>query len=139
MCIGYAEVLQRSQALYGLQVMWARWQEAAVLLFHRGLGTQGEIDEALEEEAGFKTWMANNSHRDSPAVDSPLAGDRESSAVAGAEGSEAEAGAAGAVSEGPTGSSRSTLGADPLSIGGVPTAELDQAIQAVLGTLLGYS
>ena len=113
-----------------IQVMWARWQEAAVLLFHRGLGTQGEMDAALEEEAGFKTWMANNSsHRDSPAVDSPAAGERDAAVDVGS-------GAGRAVVGGASGTSCSALGDEPQTIGGVPTVQLDQAIQAALSMSL---
>eukprot|EP00892_Ulva_mutabilis_P004997 jgi/Ulvmu1/286/UM001_0290.1 len=46
------------------QVMWARWQEAAVLLYHRGLGAAGEMDQAAEEEAGFREWVANRGKSD---------------------------------------------------------------------------
>lgn len=133
-----------------MQVMWSRWREAAVLLFHRGLGTQGEMEAALEEEAGFKTWMANNSsHHDSPAVDSPVArsgGDRDGLVVEGvqlsnaAQGADQEAAVANVAHASehaaglPSGPASSTPGGEPQMIGGVHTAELDQAIQAALGT-----
>lgn len=42
-----------------------------MLLAHRGLGMNGEMDEAAEEEAGFREWVANRGKGD--AADSETA------------------------------------------------------------------
>lgn len=94
-----------------------------MLLFHRGLGMEGEMDDAAQEEAGFREWVANHEN----------AGVDESGAAVGvAQGmisipeddSEDELGDAAAVTSGP----------GP-SIGGIPEAELEQAIKIALGVL----
>jgi hypothetical protein len=43
--------------------MLARWQEAAVLLFARGLGTNGEMDTAAEDAAAFADWCDAEQHK----------------------------------------------------------------------------
>lgn len=121
--------------LLDVQVMWARWREAAVLLFHRGLGTNGEMDAALEEEARFKTWMENNSsHRDSP---DPASRNnygccsnepQQQSNVAGSGNEEGGPSAPSTSCQRASGQSQ-----DPNTIGGISTSELDHAIQAALG------
>ena len=128
-----------------------------MLLYHRGLGTNGEMDAALDEEAGFKTWMANNSQLDTPATDSPtIAADPKTNAGAVADmlggapvttdavtklGNE-QAGNASHAHDQParsslastsTGARTENVNGDPATIGGVRTAELDRAIQAMLG------
>ena len=101
-----------------LQVMWARWQEAAVLLFHRGLGTQGEMDDAALEDAGFREWVAN---REKAAADEPGVGVAHG-LISIPEDSDSPGG--GIRGEGPG------QGAD---IGGIPEHEFDEAMRIALG------
>jgi hypothetical protein len=83
-----------------------------VLLYHRGLGAVGEMDAAVEEEAGFHAWMANHSNQDgaSPRLDTLDVG------TVPAGGSDAED--------------------EPATIGEVSTRALDRALQAAMGALL---
>lgn len=103
-----------------VQVMWARWQEAAVLLFHRGLGTNGEMDDAAVEEAGFREWVAN----------------REKD---GAEGDGAAVGVAQGMVAIPEDSvqepAHGAASAHVAEIGGISEQEFDKAMQIALGVM----
>lgn len=101
------------------RVMLARWTEACVLLFARGLGCNGEMDEVAAEEATLEAWCAaqqaaarDGSETQQPRVDG----------APEAELSAAQRAAAGDGSE-----------TAEAAIGGVPEAELDAAFKELLG------
>ena len=111
-----------------MQVMHARWQEGAVLLFYRGLGTKGEVDSVAAERASFAEWCSTqaakrgSANKDGAHADPKARNcDPQDAAIESPQAQQEPASAAAS----------STGEAD--NVAGMPLQELDRTIECALG------